>query len=50
MKKTAYYAEYKNKGKGYTPERRVKWSHQLTDVEAKEYTTENILAGWKPFE
>jgi len=48
--KTAYYAEYKNKGKGYTPERRVKWSHQLTDVEAKEYTTENILAGWKPFE
>lgn len=28
--KTAFYAEYKNTGKGYQPQSRVSWSHQLT--------------------
>jgi pectinesterase len=46
--KTAYYAEYKNKGDGYQPDKRVSWSHQLTDDEAKIYTKELILNGWKP--
>ncbi|MBW4888301.1 pectin esterase [Mucilaginibacter sp. HMF5004] len=46
--KTAYYAEYKNTGDGYQPEKRVAWSHQLTDDEAKAYTKEQILNGWKP--
>jgi pectinesterase len=46
--KTAYYAEYKNKGDGYQPDKRVAWSHQLTDDEAKIYTKELILNGWKP--
>lgn len=46
--KTAYYAEYKNTGPGYQPDKRVAWSHQLTDDEAKKYTKEKILNGWKP--
>jgi pectinesterase len=47
-KQTAYYAEYKNKGKGFKPEERVAWSHQLSDEEAKAYTLENIFEGWNP--
>lgn len=46
--KTAYYAEYKNSGPGFTPDQRVAWSHQLTDTEAAKYTPDNILRGWKP--
>jgi pectinesterase len=46
--KTAYYAEYKNSGPGSKTDERVAWSHQLTDDEAKSYTTELILNGWKP--
>lgn len=46
--KTAYYAEYKNKGKGFKPGQRVKWSHQLTKAEAKAYDVEKIFNGWKP--
>ncbi len=46
--KTAFYAEYKNSGPGAATGKRVAWSHQLTDAEAKEYTLENILAGWNP--
>ena len=42
--KTAYYAEYKNSGQGADTEKRVSWSRQLTDQEAKEYTLENIFA------
>jgi pectinesterase len=48
-KQTAYYAEYKNRGAGFQPEKRVSWSHQLSDEEAKEYTLEKIFRGWKPF-
>jgi pectinesterase len=46
--KTVYYAEYKNKGEGYKPKQRVKWSHQLTEEEAKQYTILNIFKGWDP--
>lgn len=45
---TAYYAEYKNFGAGFKPNARVKWSHQLTDEEVKEYTIEKIFGDWKP--
>ena len=45
--KTAYYAEYKNKGAS-NPSARVPWSHQLTDAEAKQYTLSNIFNGWTP--
>lgn len=46
--RTAYYAEYKNKGRGFKPAARVPWSHQLTDEEAKEYRLEKIFDGWVP--
>jgi pectinesterase len=42
--KTAYYAEYKNTGDGAEYTKRVAWSKQLTDKEAKDYTLENIFA------
>lgn len=45
---TAYYAEYKNKGPGFAPDKRVGWAHQLTDEEAKDYTINNALKGWNP--
>jgi pectinesterase len=43
---TTFYAEYKNTGEGANTENRVKWSHQLSDKEAKKYTVENILGSW----
>lgn len=46
--KTAYYAEYRNKGEGFKPIQRVRWSHQLTKEEAREYTIEKIFRGWNP--
>jgi pectinesterase len=45
---TAYYAEYKNTGAGSKTDMRVKWSHQLTDEEAKAYTIEKVFGDWKP--
>ena len=47
-KQTAFYAEYQNKGLGFKPDERVKWSRQLTSEEIKSYTLENIFRGWKP--
>lgn len=41
--KTVFYAEYKNTGKGADYSQRVKWSKQLTEREAKEFTVENIF-------
>ena len=41
--KTTYYAEYQSRGAGAMPERRVVWSHQLTDV--SQYAISTILAG-----
>lgn len=46
--KTAYYAEYKNKGEGFNPDQRVAWSHQLSEEEVKRYTTDLIFKGWNP--
>jgi pectinesterase len=41
--KTAFYAEYKSSGPGANPESRVKWSHQLADVEAQKFLPENFM-------
>jgi pectinesterase len=49
--KTVYYAEYESTGPGANPKVRAAWSHQLTAVEAKQYTLVNIFAGqsaWVP--
>jgi pectinesterase len=44
--KTAFYAEYKNTGKGAGTSKRVPWSHQLTEAEAGKYTLKNIFVDW----
>ena len=44
--KKAVFAEYKNTGAGAAPEKRVIWSHQLTEDEAKLFTPEKILGDW----
>ncbi len=46
--KTARYAEYKTFGAGANIEGRVKWSKQLSDEEAKDYTLKNIFGDWNP--
>ncbi|HEY0307637.1 MAG TPA: pectinesterase family protein [Acidobacteriaceae bacterium] len=48
---TAYFAEYNSTGIGANAAAREKYSHQLTDAEAKQFAPEKILAGqdgWKP--
>lgn len=48
--KTVFYAEYKTKGDIATGSR-VKWSKQLSEKEAQQYTLANILGGydhWQP--
>ncbi|MDR3735388.1 MAG: pectinesterase family protein [Acidobacteriaceae bacterium] len=48
---TAYFAEYNSTGVGANPAGREKYSHQLTDDEAKQFAPEKILAGsdgWRP--
>ena len=40
---TSYYAEYKSTGPGANPDKRLPWTHQLTDTEAAQYTKENIF-------
>jgi pectinesterase len=47
-KQTASYAEYKNRGKGFQPTRRVPWSRQLTDQQAQDYTLEKVFRNWNP--
>jgi pectinesterase len=44
--KTAFFAEYKNMGRGAQPGKRAVWSHQLSDEQVKKYTPENILGQW----
>lgn len=44
--KTARYLEYNNKGKGADTFKRVKWTKQLSEKEAKQYTVQNVLKGW----
>lgn len=46
--KTSYYAEYKSKGPGANPKKRLTWTHQLTRKEARQYTISHVLNGWKP--
>lgn len=46
--KTAFYAEYQNKGVGAVTSKRVSWSHQLTDEDAKNYTTIKVFRDWDP--
>lgn len=49
--KTAYFAEYRSTGKGANAKTRVKWSHQISETEAKVFSTENFLKGtdgWNP--
>lgn len=49
--KTARFSEYKNFGPGSYTQERVKWSHQLTEIESKIYTQENVFArndNWLP--
>lgn len=43
---TVFYAEYNNSGPGYQPEKRVSWSHQLTDEQARNYTPDIIFGDW----
>ncbi|MBS1511831.1 MAG: alpha/beta hydrolase fold domain-containing protein [Bacteroidetes bacterium] len=43
--KTAYYAEYNSKGAGASAATRVKWSHQLTAAQLKQYALPVIFAG-----
>ncbi len=45
---TARYAEYNSSGPGANPEKRFKWTKQLTPDEAKTFTLEKILGGWNP--
>jgi len=49
--KTAYFAEFNSSGEGAKMESRVKWIHQLTETEAKQFETDNFLKGkdgWNP--
>ena len=40
---TSYFAEYKSTGPGANPDKRLSWTHQLTDAEAAQYSKENIF-------
>ena len=46
--KTTRYAEYKNYGPSSDPTKRVSWSRQLTDEEAKAYDLKKYLESWYP--
>ncbi|WP_447642984.1 MULTISPECIES: pectinesterase family protein [Chitinophagaceae] len=49
--KTAYYGEYRNIGPGALSDKRVTWSHQLSNTERKRYTITNIFQTsfvWNP--
>ncbi len=48
--KTAFYAEFENKGAGANTSQRIAWSHQLTKKEAAKYTMEKILSPVLPVE
>ncbi len=46
--KTAYYAEYKNRGPGAINAKRLNWTRQLTKKEARRYRVTTVLQGWNP--
>jgi pectinesterase len=45
---TTRYAEYKNYGPSSDPAKRIEWSKQLSDEDAKRYTITNVLNKWNP--
>ena len=48
---TARYAEYNSTGPGANPDKRFKWTRQLTKEEAEKITVESVLGGsdnWNP--
>ena len=47
--KTAFFAEYKCYGEGYSTENRVSWSHQLSDKEANKYNLKTIFDTCNPW-
>jgi pectinesterase len=47
-KRTAFYAEYQNKGEGFKPEQRVSWSFQLAENQIDSYKVDSILRDWIP--
>ena len=48
--KTAFFAEYGNRGSGSNVSKRVNWSHQISKKEASKYTINNILSPELPVE
>lgn len=44
--RTAFYAEYRNKGAGALSQSRVKWAHQLTRAEAENMTISAVFGDW----
>lgn len=44
--KTVFYAEYQNAGPGALSQSRVKWSRQLTDMEAKKMSLSAVFGDW----
>jgi pectinesterase len=46
--KTARYSEYNNYGPSSDPLKRVNWSKQLTEQEAKQVTLKNVFPAWDP--
>jgi pectinesterase len=50
--RTTFYAEYGSYGPGAAPNQRVKWSHQLSPRQLKNYPPDAILSGedgWAPW-
>lgn len=45
--KTSFYAEYNSRGAGAKDSKRVKWAHQLTAEEVKQYNLSAIFGDWK---
>jgi len=43
VRKSVYYAEYDNRGAGSEVEKRVHWSHQLSDPDAARYSKDKVL-------
>lgn len=45
---TAYFAEYKNTGKGALSQNRVNWAHQLTAQSAENINFQRVFRDWTP--
>ncbi|AHM58497.1 pectin methylesterase [Flammeovirgaceae bacterium 311] len=48
--KTSFYAEYGSKGPGAAPQKRVSWSHQLSQQSLRDYSLNAIFGDWNPEE